>query len=191
MEKKCNRCKEIKSTNNFYIEGRGRGDGFRAICKPCSNTDIEKERAKLWRSKNPKKLTKQKAIEKNKLVKLGDLYIKRSIRAALTRAKSKGYTNYDTKEALFKHLKSIGGVPEKCPILGIRLEYGGGSASCSPSLDRIDVRKGYVVGNLWYISARANMMKNNASFKELQKFSKYFLTNFNSWGRKRNKQSKR
>ena len=115
---------------------------------------------------------------------LGDKYIRKSIRAALSRAKAGGFTNYDTKEELFKYLKSIGGVPKKCPILGIKLIYKGGSASSSPSIDRINVDKGYTVGNVWFISARANMIKNNASFVELQRFSKYFIENFTSWGRK-------
>ncbi len=119
------------------------------------------------------------------MTELGDAYIKRAISCAISRAKKKGYTNYDSKEELFKYLKSLGGVPDRCPILDIPLEYCGGSSSNSPSLDRIDVRKGYQVGNVWFISARANMIKNDASFPELQRISKYFLENFNSWGRKR------
>lgn len=37
----------------------------------------------------------------------------------------------------------------------------------SPSLDRIDSSKGYVKGNVRVISARANMLKNNATVEEL------------------------
>ena len=50
-------------------------------------------------------------------------------------------------------------VPATCPVLGITME--------SPSLDRIDSSKGYVKGNVRVISARANMLKNNATVEEL------------------------
>lgn len=185
--KECKQCGILKKKTNFYLEGRGRGDGFRAKCKECSNDQKCRDRSKLWKKNNPKQVKIQKGIAREKLCGLGSVYIKRSIRSAIARARKKGYQNYDSKEDLYNYLMSIGGVPKKCPILGLDLVYGGGSSGNSPSLDRIDVTKGYVVGNVWYISARANMMKNNASFKELQKFSKYFINNFTSWGKKRKK----
>lgn len=184
-EKQCKVCKKVKICSDFYLEGRGRGDGYRARCKECSHTDVERARGKRWRAKNPTTIKRHKRERRDKLAELGDTYIKRSIRGAIKRAKAKGYSNYDSHADLFKYLKSIGGVPEKCPILGLTLEYGGGSSSNSPSLDRIDVRKGYQVGNVWFISARANMMKNDATFPELLRFCRYFISNFTSWGRKR------
>jgi len=60
-------------------------------------------------------------------------------------------------------------IPEYCPILGIKLKRGrgGGPTPNSPSLDRIDPTKGYVKGNVWVISHRANRIKNNATAEEL------------------------
>ena len=46
-------------------------------------------------------------------------------------------------------------VPDKCPILGI-------------PLDRIDSSKGYVKGNIWVISLRANRIKNDPTPQELR-----------------------
>ena len=62
-----------------------------------------------------------------------------------------------------------------CPVLGMPLEW-----SCernlgritfpnSPSLDRIDPSKGYVKGNVWIISHRANQIKSDASHDELKR----------------------
>ena len=50
----------------------------------------------------------------------------------------------------------------------------------SPSLDRIDNNKGYIKGNVWVISKKANSMKNSATFNELNTFcqniKRYSLT---------------
>jgi hypothetical protein len=60
-------------------------------------------------------------------------------------------------------------VPEVCPLLGIRLvALGGKRTDATPSLDRIDPIKGYVKGNVWVISWRANRLKNDATFQELE-----------------------
>jgi hypothetical protein len=51
-------------------------------------------------------------------------------------------------------------IPDTCPLLGTPME--------SPSLDRIDSTKGYVKGNVWVISNRANTLKNDATLTELK-----------------------
>lgn len=64
-------------------------------------------------------------------------------------------------------------LPEFCPILGMKLEYGSESNGNSPNhatLDRIDNSKGYIPGNVMIISRLANAMKNEASFSQLQTF---------------------
>ena len=73
-------------------------------------------------------------------------------------------------------------VPDVCPILEVPLQWGTKEKyEYSPSLDRIDTTKGYVKGNVWVISKKANSMKNSATFEELQLFCKnilrYSLTN--------------
>jgi hypothetical protein len=60
-------------------------------------------------------------------------------------------------------------VPEYCPLLGIKLERGKKYMhSNSPSVDRIDPSKGYIKGNIWIISYRANAIKQNATLAELK-----------------------
>lgn len=59
-------------------------------------------------------------------------------------------------------------IPEFCPILGLRLYYGTWTDNhCSPSLDRIEPRLGYVPGNVRVISNRANILKRDATAREL------------------------
>jgi hypothetical protein len=61
-------------------------------------------------------------------------------------------------------------IPQVCPVLGIplRLEIGRkGYSPYSPSVDRIKPELGYIKGNVRVISARANLLKNNATLEEL------------------------
>jgi hypothetical protein len=66
-------------------------------------------------------------------------------------------------------------IPAVCPVLGIPLTIGKGSASDnSPELDRIDNRKGYVKGNVIVVSRRANRIKNDATVAELEKIASFY-----------------
>lgn len=60
-------------------------------------------------------------------------------------------------------------IPERCPILGIPLDSAAvRPADNLPSLDRIDNTKGYIKGNVWVISWRANFIKGDATHDELR-----------------------
>jgi hypothetical protein len=60
-------------------------------------------------------------------------------------------------------------IPEKCPLLGIPIAFNGRQAHAgSPSLDRKTPAKGYVKGNIWVISHRANTIKSDATPGELR-----------------------
>jgi len=57
---------------------------------------------------------------------------------------------------------------ETCPISGVMLNFRSNKVSDdSPTLDRIDPSKGYVPGNVWVVSYRANRIKSNATSDEL------------------------
>lgn len=61
-------------------------------------------------------------------------------------------------------------IPEICPVFAIRLEYGtkGKYSPNSPSIDRVNPTKGYIKGNVWIISKRANTIKSDATPLELR-----------------------
>ena len=106
----------------------------------------------------------------DKLVKTG-LYqkqnpqptVKSMFSAAKNRAKTKGVPfDIDVSDII---------IPEFCPVLGLRLvSHIGrrGPLDDTPSLDRIRPEGGYVRGNIWVISSRANRMKNDATLGELE-----------------------
>lgn len=62
-------------------------------------------------------------------------------------------------------------VPTHCPILGMPLNFNQGRKGYhadSPSLDKIKPSGGYLKGNVRVISARANLLKNDATVEELE-----------------------
>ena len=61
-------------------------------------------------------------------------------------------------------------IPHTCPLLGIPIEVQPkkGYHPNSPSLDKIIPEKGYIKGNVWVISNRANTLKNDATLTELK-----------------------
>ena len=63
--------------------------------------------------------------------------------------------------------------PTHCPVLGCELSYSGGKRDNAASLDRRDNNKGYVPGNVYVISGRANRIKSDASLEELLKIAQY------------------
>ena len=85
--------------------------------------------------------------------------------AMLDRSKSRA------KKKRFEHNIDIDDIviPETCPLLNIPI-FQGTVTVCpnSPTLDRIDSSKGYVKGNVWVISYRANTIKSDATYDELQ-----------------------
>lgn len=84
---------------------------------------------------------------------------------ARQRAKAKGLAyNLTLKDVV---------IPKRCPLLGIKLltsrSGDGRHRHNSPTLDRIIPDDGYVPGNVWVISHRANSIKNDAKYWEIRK----------------------
>ena len=72
--------------------------------------------------------------------------------------------------------QDIPDIPKICSVLGIEIKRNikdnsttHGPSDNSPSLDRIDTSKGYIKGNIRIISNRANRLKSDASFEEIEK----------------------
>jgi hypothetical protein len=116
-----------------------------------------KTNAEIWRKANPDKIkAKGRAYRTNNPAQA-------LLEKARERARKGGY-------ACTIKVADIS-IPEFCPLLGIKLERGkgvGGVKPSSTSLDKIHPELGYVPGNVWVISYRANVIKSNATLKELQ-----------------------
>lgn len=76
------------------------------------------------------------------------------------------------KKIEFSLLKEDITIPKICPVLGIEIiPY---SFYNSPSLDRIDNKKGYTKENIIVVSFKANMLKGAASMEELEKIIQFY-----------------
>lgn len=68
--------------------------------------------------------------------------------------------------------------PTHCPALGVELDYSYGGKNGvppnSPSFDRVDATKGYVIGNVIIVSHLANSIKTNATIDQLKKVTAYY-----------------
>mgnify|MGYP006370779087 FL=1 len=109
-----------------------------------SFVESNKKRLQLWRKSNPKKY----------LVQL-----------AKARAKERK-VDFDLKEEDLQ-------IPETCPVLNVKFDYGNRKLRNSLSIDRIDPNLGYTKDNVQIISWKADAMKQDASKEELLKFAKW------------------
>ena len=140
-EKRCPTCGTVQNANQFS-KCRSTKDGLDSQCLQC--------RAK-YKQANPV------------LVQTGKM---------LTNARARAIKKGLIFDIDHNYIRSI--IPSHCPILGMPLEWssqrGNGRVALpnSPSLDRIDPSKGYVKGNVWIISSKANRIKSDASHEELK-----------------------
>ena len=121
------------------------------------NREQSNASARAWRRANPDKTAASaRRGRQNQPV----LYL---LRIARARAKLKGLA-FDIAAADLA-------IPEVCPLLGIRIDPFTEVEDFHPSLDRLDNTKGYVKGNVFVVSYRANLLKNNATADELRKIA--------------------
>jgi len=141
MTKTCRSCGVEKPLSEFYRKGAGRT----AHCIECTKIKVRTEEYRTYQRRYQKENT---SLEQ----------------AMLNRSKSRA------KRKAFEHnieLDDIS-IPNNCPLLGIPLFKGEDSVQeNSPTLDRIDSSKGYIKGNVWVISYKANTIKSNATPEEL------------------------
>ena len=181
VTKKCTKCCEILSIDNFYVLGKKNKDGKNRIYSRCKKCEREIVLNHVNRDKYIDTYNKNKEIYKLDnsyriaINNINSKYhhtlngrIKAMLTAAKNRAKKRGI------EFSLKYEDII--IPEYCPILKIPLVLGKNCYySNTFSIDRIDNSIGYIKDNIRIISMKANTMKNSASKEELIMFSKNII----------------
>ena len=138
---KCCRCKQFKSIFEFYFLKLTNKKGRRTTNNKCVGVYCKKCESEQY---------KQSSTES------------KIFHASRKRAKDKGLEFTLRLEDIV--------IPTHCPMLGIPLFPTTGQAAHanSPSIDRLDPRKGYTPENTLIISHRANTIKSNATPAELR-----------------------
>ena len=167
----CTKCELEKDLKEFYKTSTTK-DGYTYNCISCYQLYRESHREqsvsymKKLRETNPEKLNE---VKRNSWRNLDPR--KKMFQQCLHRAKRKHLEFNITIEDII--------IPDECPILGLPFVIGiKGDYQQAPSLDRIDPNKGYIRGNIWVLSNRANTMKSNAGKEELIRFSLAILKHF-------------
>lgn len=162
----CSMCKEFKLKEGFPLDRyKFNTIGISRPCKEC-----RKHCNKVSREYDVSNfLSLDQEVEHDKHKGSIDNLKQHMLNLAKNRAKTKGLE--------FNLSKDDFSIPKKCPILNIDIIPGIGKQSAhSPSLDRINPSKGYTKGNIAVISYRANAMKNDANYLELELFSKNIIS---------------
>jgi hypothetical protein len=170
--KVCLKCNQTKEITEFYKNKQAK-DGLRSDCKECHYV-IRKQ----WHEKNKEHiLSKVKEYRSRKDIKykrnqLSKEWNKKNNNSVLcTKAKKRA----KELNIPFNVAKEDIQIPENCPVLGIKLEYSdNGVSDNSPSIDRIIPELGYIKENIVVISHKANRIKNNATFEEIEKLYLWF-----------------
>lgn len=159
--KQCNHC-----GSDFYIVGNRN--------KYCSNECRKKYFKALQKGPHGAEesgyKTQPKIVHEIKFIDKDAIILKRLVRSAKYRAGLSGLpfniTHTDLK------------IPEFCPLLGIpfkKTKAGYQYRELVPSIDKIIPELGYVKGNVWIISLRANRIKSDLTQIEAISFCKGLL----------------
>ncbi|BAQ94091.1 endonuclease [uncultured phage_MedDCM-OCT-S28-C10] len=98
-----------------------------------------------------------------------------SVRETLRGAKRRALQNNIPFNITSDDLKSIWPSDGLCPVFNSPMTFSNKNKWRSASLDRIDPDKGYVPGNIQWISTKANTLKSNAHPYELMRLARYMV----------------
>jgi len=161
----CCKCKQEKGDSEFY-KNKAQPLGYDHYCIKCKKEIAKKirdknkdERNRKRRERRANNLEHRKKISEQKKKSYWSNIEGRLLYSTKSRAKRK-------KIKFELELKDII-IPKYCPILIVKFD----KDRYSPTLDRIKPELGYVPGNVRVISKKANTMKNDADFSELEKFA--------------------
>ena len=195
----CNLCGKSKPyTKDFFTVKSSNRSGLSSNCKECENLRDRNRRKKIKKFHGDNKRSRPINPGTNKPYKKGEMigdkyvfgirtgnyesayplilysyddFIDQYCRATanLKKRQYKRYGKWEvdiTREYLLELLPK----DMKCPIYDIEMTFVGHQEN-SIQLDRIDCTKGYIKGNVAWISAKANRNKNDANSDELYRIA--------------------
>lgn len=140
----------------------------------------KKERGMVYRIRNKEQaaMSARRYARRQKEVNIHKYKVSRMKIAAKFRCKKSGieFSDAITLDYLMQFAVNT------CPLLEIELKWDNVSNSAnSPTLDRINNNLGYIPGNVWIISRRANTIKSDSSADELSILTKNYAIQCNQF----------
>lgn len=164
INRKCRECREIKILNTENFVKRPTENGWRGRCRVCYNKHA---RVRQEMSKSEKAVSK-KYRDKCSATK--------PLEMLLRQAKNNSKKYYRECSVNINYLLNIWDQQEgKCYYTNKPMIYGLGFRD-SVSIDRIESSKGYIEGNIALCRKQINVMKNDATIKELLDFCEDIVT---------------
>ena len=144
--RKCPICKETKELNsaNFPNRKLKKAPPFRWECRSCYNEN-KRNKPSYWAHK--------------------------MLSGARRRTLDRGWTPCNLTP---QDIWDVWPEDFKCPVLGIELVHGYEDRYNSPTLERIDNNKGYVIRNILIVSHRANCIKNDGTWQEIMAVAEFY-----------------
>ena len=151
--KVCTKCKKNKLITEYYKRRRVRSDDTIGTYHNSKCKTCEKEREQEYKKEKP--------------------FSRRCVDVKRQATKKKVPFNLTAE-----YLESIW--TKKCPVLGLELDINSGKTQDnSAQIDRLVPAKGYVKGNVSWLSFRANRLKSNATAKEHMQIAQWVLGQLN------------
>lgn len=170
--KQCNTCNQIKTLEEFGVNAKNKNNfkaseipKYKGSCKTCLA-----KKAKEYRDKNPNlwKKYRDKNASKNNFFTHEEAYLVSAIRTRIQAAKQNSKRNPErefniTDQYMYELWKSQNG---KCKLSGRSLEIAR-KVPNSLSIDKIDPSKGYVEGNVQWVTIQVNRAKSDLAAEDL------------------------
>ena len=161
--KKCSKCGVEKPVEEFG-KNRSTKDGLSFYCRPCKSksdaaSHVKHREERLKKRKEWAENNKERKREMDRVWRRSNRWVNK-----LSNAKARCRRDGLEFDLTLEELE----IPERCPLLGIKLGWGTNNRpeDYSYSLDRKDPTKGYTKDNVVIISNRDNRMKSDASIEE-------------------------
>ena len=143
------------------------------LCNPCSMSAIGFARAEQRRA-NPQRKTSSEYSKKSRALRLEKNPLEFRLKRSLSLAKTRSKIYNVSFDLTLDYLLEIYPKDEICPVLGLKFVWGTRkNKEFSPSIDRMIPEKGYVKGNVKFISYKANRIKSDSTIDVLEKILIY------------------
>lgn len=156
-DKSCTKCGGVKPLSNFYTTGKKvcGAPKYNSWCKECISAKQATYHSRTW---GPNKL-QYTAFKRTKTVRSYLHYLRSK---AMQRRKGDEVISLDALELLWHTQRGC------CAITGwpMTMELANGVVHTNCSIDRVDSKLGYVVGNVQLVCRAANIAKNSLTQDE-------------------------